>query len=297
MAGTQIFPTVPSTGGGTGSAATFAGMFGDGTDGDFTVIGGSSLLLSRERHYNNLTVQATGTVKPQGFKLLVANTLTNAGTVNDNGTDASGTTGGGGLAARQFLNAQSGGGVNGRNSTGVGSNGIAATSNSYNNVGTLPTGGNGGAADAQAGGTGGGCTAANSKWASSLFVGRAATAGFGGGGGGASGGCDVTAGGAASGGGGGGGGMLWLSAKSIVNAGGFIGAAGGKGGDASSPGGGKAGGGGGGGGGLVGILTTTPLASIGGTVSAAGGLVGAGINGGGTGLAGTDGSVNIIVFA
>jgi len=297
MAGTQTFPTVPSTGGGSGSAATFSGLFGDGTDGDFTVIGGSSLLLSRERHYNNLTVQATGTVKPQGFKLLVANTLTNAGTVNDNGEDATGTTGGGGLAARQYLNAQSGGGVNGRNTTGVGSNGIAAAANSYNNLGTLPTGGNGGAANAQAGGTGGTCAVTNSRWASSLFTARAATTGFGGGGGGASGGCDVTAGGASSGGGGGGGGILWLAAKSIVNAGGFIGASGGKGGDASSPGGGKAGGGGGGGGGLVGILTTTPVASIGGTRSAAGGGAGAGINGGGTGVAGTDGSVNIIVFA
>jgi hypothetical protein len=297
MAGTQTFPTVPSTGGGSGSAATFSGLFGDGTDGDFTVVGGSTLTLTRERHYGNLTVQATGTVKPAGFKLCVSNTLTNAGTVNDNGTDASGTSGGGGLAARQFLNAQSGGGVNGRSTTGVGNNGIAATSNSYNNVGTLPAGGNGGAANAQAGGTGGTCTVANSKWASSLFVGRAATAGFGGGAGGASGGCDITAGGADSGGGGGGGGILWLAAKTIVNTGGFIGAGGGKGGDASSFGGGKAGGGGGGGGGLVGILTTTPVASIGGTVSAAGGLGGAGINAGGAGIAGTDGSVNIIVFA
>ena len=297
MAGTQTFPTVPSTGGGSGSAATFSGLFGDGIDGDFTVIGGSSLLLGRERHYANLTVQATGIVKVQGFKLCVSNTLTNAGTVNDNGEDATGTTGGGGLAARQYLNAQSGGGVNGRNTTGVGSNGIAASANSYNNLGTLPTGGNGGAANAQAGGTGGSCSVTNSRWASSLFTARAATTGFGGGAGGASGGCDVTAGGAASGGGGGGGGILWLSAKTIVNTGGFIGAAGGKGGDASSSGGGKAGGGGGGGGGLVGILTTTPVASIGGTVSAAGGVGGAGINGGGTGVAGTDGSVNIIVFA
>ncbi|MBJ7483027.1 MAG: hypothetical protein JHD30_05675, partial [Chloroflexi bacterium] len=149
MAGTQTFPTVPSTGGASGSAATFSGLFGDGTDGDFTVVAGTPLLLSRERHYNNLTVQATAIVKPQGFKLLVANTLTNSGFVNDNGNDAGGTSGGGGLAARQFLNAQSGGGVNGRSSTGVGNNGIAATSNSYTNVGTLPTGGNGGAANAQ----------------------------------------------------------------------------------------------------------------------------------------------------
>ena len=254
MAGTQTFPTVPSTGSGSGSAATFSGLFGDGIDGDFTVIGGSSLLLGRERHYANLTVQATGIVKVQGFKLCVSNTLTNAGTINDNGNEATGTGGGGGLAARQYLNAQSGGGVNGRSSTGVGNNGIAASANSYNNAGLLPTGGNGGAANAQAGGTGGTCSVTNSRWASSLFTARAATTGFGGGAGGASGGCDVTAGGADSGGGGGGGG-------------------------------------------LVGILTTTPVASIGGTVSAAGGVGGAGINGGGTGVAGTDGSVNIIVFA
>lgn len=200
MAGTQVSPSLPSTGGGGSTAATFAGMFGDGTDGSYTVLAGATLTLGRERHYTDLTVQATGTVKPAGFKLCVSGTLTNAGSVNDNGPDASGTSGGGSLGARQYLNAASGGGVNGRSSTGVGNNGIASSANSYNNLGTLPTGGNGGAANAQAGGIGGACTVTNSRWASSLFTARAATTGFGGGGGGASGGVDATAGGADSGG-------------------------------------------------------------------------------------------------
>lgn len=299
MASSQVLPTPLDGGGGGGAGApTFNGFFGDGADGDFTVVAASLLVPGRERQYNNLTVQATGAVEPRGFKLCVAGTLTNAGHIRDDGNPATGgATGGGGLIAAQFLRGTSGGGVNGRSTTGAGSNGIASSGTSYNNIGTLPNGGNGGNAGAQVGGTGGVASAANSRWASSLFVGRAGTAAFNGGGGGASGAAELNTGSATSGGGGGGGGILWLSAKTINNAGGIISARGGDGGAGSSVGTGVAGGGGGGGGGCVGIITTTPVASIGGTVSAAGGLGGAGSNGGAAGQQGVTGSLNYYIMA
>ena len=93
---TQVFPTVPGSGGST-TAATFSGMFGDGADGNYTVIAGATLSPGRERHYADLTVQATGKVAPAGFKLFVSGTLTNAGLIHDDGNSATDSSGGGGL--------------------------------------------------------------------------------------------------------------------------------------------------------------------------------------------------------
>lgn len=121
MAGTQTFPTVPSSGGTATSAEYMLGAFGDGSDGNFTyVTSGSPYTLNREWNYADLTIQAGATVKPAGFRMFVRGTLSNAGSFNDDGLSATGATQGAGLAARQFLGAQSGAGGAGRNTTEIG---------------------------------------------------------------------------------------------------------------------------------------------------------------------------------
>lgn len=297
MAGTQTFPTVPSTGGTSTSAEYMLGAFGDGSDGNFTyVTSGTPYTIAREWNYADLTIQAGATVKPAGFRMFVRGTLSNAGSFNDDGLSATGATQGAGLAARQFLGAQSGAGGAGRNTTGVGTGGSAISSSSYGSLGVMPTGGAGGQADgANLGGTAGGATPGSARWASLLVYGRGATAVNGGSGGGA-GGCNVGTGTATSGGGGGGAGDVYIAARYITNTG-TISAIGGKGGDAVATGDGKAGGGGGGGGGHVGIVTMTPSTSIGGVVSAAGGVGGAAAGAGSPGSGGTAGSVSYLILA
>lgn len=297
MAGTQTFPTVPSTGGTATSAEYMLGMFGDGSDGTFTyVTSGTPYTIAREWNYADLTIQAGATVKPAGFRIFARGTLTNAGSFNDDGLAAVGSTLGAALAARQFLGAQSGAGAAGRNTTGAGAAGSAITSSSYGSLGVMPTGGTGGQGDGgNVGGAGGAATPGSSRWASLLVYGRGATAVNGGSGGGA-GGCQVGTGTATSGGGGSGGGDVYIAARYIVNTG-TISAIGGKGGDAVATGNGAAGGGGGGGGGHVGIITMTPSASIGGVVSAAGGSGGAAAGTGTVGNGGTAGSVSYLILA
>ena len=295
MAGTQTFPTVPSTSGTSTSAEYMLGSFGDGSDGNFTYTPGTST-ISREWNYADLTIQAGAVIKPAGFRMFMRGTLTNAGSFNDDGLPATGATAGAALGARQFLGAASGAGATGRSTTGAGAAGSVIASSSYQSTGVLPTGGAGGQGDGgNLGGAGGAATPGSSRWASLLGYGRGATAVNGGSGGGA-GGCQVGTGTATSGGGGSGGGDVYIAARFIANTG-TISAIGGKGGDAVSTGDGKAGGGGGGGGGHVGIITQTPSASIGGTVSAAGGAGGTGIGGGSVGVSGTAGSVSYLILA
>ena len=295
MAGTQTFPTVPSTGGTSTSAEYMLGMFGDGSDGNFTYTPGT-FTISREWNYQDLTIQAGAIIKPAGFRMFARGTLTNAGTFNDDGLPATGATLGAGLGARQFLGAQSGAGATGRSTTGAGAAGGTISSSSYGSLGVMPTGGTGGQGDGgNVGGAGGAATPGSARWASLLYHGRGATAVNGGSGGGA-GGCQVGTGTATSGGGGSGGGDVYIAARYIVNTG-TISAIGGKGGDAVSTGNGAAGGGGGGGGGHVGILTQTPSASIGGVVSAAGGSGGAAGGTGTVGSSGAAGSVSYLILA
>jgi len=271
------------------------GVFGDGSDGNFTYTPGTHT-ISREWNYQDLTIQAGATVKPAGFRMFMRGTLTNAGSFNDDGLAAVGSTLGAALAARQFLGAQSGAGAAGRSTTGAGSAGGTISSSSYGSLGVMPTGGTGGQGDGgNVGGAGGAATPGSARWASLLVYGRGSTAVNGGSGGGA-GGCQVGTGTATSGGGGSGGGDVYIAARFIVNTG-TISAIGGKGGDAVSTGNGAAGGGGGGGGGHVGIITQTPSASIGGTVSAAGGTGGAAAGTGTVGVSGTAGSVSYLILA
>ena len=295
MAGTQVFPTVPSTGDTSTSAEYMLGSFGDGSDGSFTYTPGS-YTISREWNYADLTIQAGATVKPIGFRMFVRGTLTNAGSFNDDGNAAVGATAGAALTARQFLGGQSGVGATGRNTTGAGAAGGAISSSSYGSAGVMPTGGSGGQGDGgNLGGAGGAATAGSARWASLLGYGRGATAVNGGSGGGA-GGCQVGVGTATSGGGGSGGGDVYIAARYILNTG-TISAIGGAGGAAVATGTGAAGGGGGGGGGHVGLITQTPSASIGGTVSAAGGAGGAAAGTGSVGVSGTAGSVSYLILA
>lgn len=297
MAGTQVFPTVPSSGGTATSAEYMLGSFGDGSDGSFTyVTSGLDYTMNREWNYQDLTVQSGATIKPTGFRMFVRGTLANAGSFNDDGKAAVGATAGALLAARQFLGGQSGAGAAGRNTTGAGAAGSVIASSSFGSAGVLPTGGAGGQGDGgNLGGAGGAATAGSARWASLLGYGRGATAVNGGSGGGA-GGCQVGTGTATSGGGGSGGGDVYIAARFIANTG-TISAIGGAGGAAVATGNGAAGGGGGGGGGHVGIITQTPSASIGGTVSAAGGAGGTGIGGGSVGVSGTAGSVAYLILA
>jgi hypothetical protein len=295
MAGTQVFPTVPSTGGTSTSAEYMLGSFGDGSDGTFTYTPGT-YTISREWNYQDLTIQAGATIKPAGFRMFVRGTLANSGSYNDDGNAGVGITAGAALAARQFLGAQSGAGGAGRSTTGVGSAGAAITSSSYGSAGVMPTGGAGGQGDGgNLGGAAGAATPGSSRWASLLGYGRGATAVNGGSGGGG-GGCQVGTGTASSGAGGSGGGDVYIAARYILNTG-TISALGGAGAAASATGNGAAGGGGGGGGGHVGIITQTASASTGGTVSAAGGAGGAAAGTGSVGVSGTAGSVSYLILA
>jgi len=296
MAGTQVSPSVPSTGGTSTSAEYMLGAFGDGSDGTYVYVP-ATYTISREWNYQDLTIQAGAIIKPAGFRMFMRGTLTNAGSYNDDGNAGVGITAGAALAARQFLGAQSGAGGAGRSTTGVGSAGGAITSTSYQSTGVLPTGGAGGQGDGgNLGGAAGAATPGSSRWASLLGYGRGATAVNGGSGGGG-GGCQVGASpGASSGAGGSGGGDVYIAARYIVNTG-TISALGGVGAAAAATGTGAAGGGGGGGGGHVGIITQTPSASIGGTVSAAGGAGGAAAGTGTVGVSGTAGSVSYLILA
>jgi len=295
MAGTQVFPSVPSTGGGGSAALTWPGWFGDAADGDFTVTT-TGFLPNRERNYGNLTVNSGASVAPTGFRIFVNGLLRNQGTISDNGVDGNLSTGGGGLGATQYLRGASGGGPNGGSVTANGNPGNASTNASFNNTGGTPNGGAGGNAGVQTGGAGGSAGTITTRWSGQLLQARHQTAAFGGGAGGGSG-AVVTGGGGANGGGGGsGGGVVWIAARTIDNTGGVISARGGNGGNGSGSAPGIAGGGGGGGGGLVGIVSTTPSASMGGTITAAGGTGGTGFNGGGAGVAGTAGSVNYLIL-
>lgn len=283
---------------GSGLSAFFgSGLFGDGYDGDLTVTGTTT--LTRETYYNNLTIGATGVLKPAGFRCFVKGTLTidSGGSFNDDGNNGSGVTAGPALGARGTLNALSGIGGTGFNGNGIGGGGGAATNSSLNNVGVAPNGGAGGAGTPNAGGLGGIASTATQgqRWHGTawLLMGRfnnGIAQAFWGGGAGGGGGSANTA-GTSGGGGGSGGGLVWIAAKNVVNNG-RISTNGGNGGNAAGA---AVGGGGGGGGGGCVLLVTTSQAH--GTLQALGGLGGTPVTTGGAGTAGTAGSVHVVVLS
>lgn len=297
----DAYGRVTSASSGTPGAAV-TGIYGNGGDGAFTVVG--TLTQTTERQYSSLTVPLGTVYKPNGWRTFVSGTLTNAGSMNDDGNAAVGATQGAALTARNYLGMAAGAGGAGRvNVTGGGNVGGGSGGNSSpNDTNVAPTGGTGGAGGAQAGGAGGGAAgvAVPQRMAGSWFAGRpnGVTVSWAGGSGGGSGGLTVVLPDTpSSGGGGGGGGGIWIAAASIVNTGGVISANGGAGGNATGVTVSNAGGGAGGGGGLTWVITNTPRGSIGGTISANGGAGGLGAGATGTnGATGTAGTVCIVSF-
>jgi hypothetical protein len=277
-------------------------FYGNGLDGDLLVTG--SYTITRESYYNNLTIQGGGEVKPNGYKIYVKNTLTiNAsGSLNDDGTDSTGQSGGAGIARKNFLLVLSSvGGAGGANSAGSNGGAVGVGAGVLNNSGLSPVGGTGGRPAPGTGTPGNGGTINGSaqniwgSWMVGVVPAAAATSttctswtGGSGGGGAASSGV-----GAVGGGGGGGAGMVWLAAKTINNSG-RISANGGMGGPASGSG--NAGSGGGGGGGNVVVITHTPV-SLAGIIQANGGSSSTTVIGTGTtGSAGVSGPICVISF-
>ncbi len=305
IAGSNVTITSASNGPVTISSVGFSSgytnaIFGDGSDGDVTI--SASTTMTREQHYNNLTIGTTGILKPRGFRIFVKGTLTieSGGSINDDGNNATGGTPGTGLGATGFLDGQSSAGGNSRGSLGAGNAGVALGSTvSLNSNGVLPVGGAGGASGTgQAGGAGGTCTqiTPSQRWSSTAvqYAGRAAgSAQWKGGSGGGGGGADPTGGTCVSGAGGGGGGLVYIAANTITNNG-TISANGGNGGNASFTGTANAGGGGGGGAGHVCVVTKTNTSL--GTITANGGTGGAGAGASGLpGGVGTSGTVVTMV--
>jgi len=214
MAGTQVFPTPPSSGGGS-SALTWPGWFGDAADGDFTVTT-TNFAPGRERNYGNLTVNSGASVVPTGFRIFVNGLLRNQGTISDNGNNADLSTGGANLAATQYLRNASGSGPNGGSTTANGNPGNTSSNSSFNNAGLTPNGGAGGNAGVQTGGAGGVAGTVTTRWAGQLIQARHQTAAFGGGAGGGSGAVVTGGAGANGGGGGGGGGVVWIAARTVT---------------------------------------------------------------------------------
>jgi hypothetical protein len=302
-----------SSGGSSLSPDFFTGYFGDGSDGDASIVG--TFLAGRELHYNNLTIPAGTIFKPNGYRIFVLGTLTIdvGGSFNDDGRPSISNAGATALGARNYLSAN---GLNGGNAfaltaTGFG-NGTAggvATNTSLNNLGQLTSGGRGGNVTLRAntGGLGGVSTTTNpsQKWnGRAQFDARFSGGGFNGGSGGGGGAINVTAytsGTFISGGGGSGGGIVYIAAKSIINQG-KISSEGGNGFDGSlAVGSAECAGGGGGGGGCVGIVTTSSAGSLG-VVSVAGGGGGTGVWNVGTGVnmagvTGASGSKFILVLS
>ena len=297
--GVDAFASSNAFGGGGLSAGYGNGLFGDGLEGNATIVGTTT--LTKETYYNNLTIGATGVLKPAGFRIFVKGTLTidAGGSINDDGGNATLGTGGTILNSRQTLGAAGGAGGNGGTNAAGSPGGGPGGNSSLNDAGLAPIGGAGGAGGINGGGSAGAAAQPiqGQRWQGTAWQQQArfsngtATASFNGGSGGGGGGSNNAN--AVGGGGGGGAGSVWLAAKTIINNG-RISANGGKGANGSGTA-GDAGGGGGGGGGNVCIGTLSITGT--GTVEALGGGVGTGFGAGAPGVVGRIGSTNIVVLS
>lgn len=240
-------------------------IYGDGSDGDYTINGGTTT-LTRDMYYNDLTITNTGVLKTDGFRVFVKGTLTiqASGTINDDGPAAA--AGVGGIVSLTV------------GSLGKGASGGNSEANG-NNI-TNSEGGAGGDGGGGSGGTGGTATVPSPQVGvfdlaiiTTMFL---TTGKINGGAGGAGGGNNAGTGG----GGGAGGGVVMIAAHTIVNDG-SISADGGAG--ANGSGGGD--GGGGGGGGVVAVICNS---YTGNDPTADGGALGTGAA---NGVAGTAGNV------
>jgi hypothetical protein len=276
-------------------SGNFAATFGDGTDGDVTINGTTTNLIS-DMYYNNLTIINGGILNTACFRVFVRNTLTmnNASFIRCNGTAGSGLTGGTSPSTGPMGSGSAGGA--GRNTTGVG------TASTARNPGVGGAGGTGGTGTPNAGGAGGIITqpAANVGGGKvfrnivNATLGRTVAnvqvlGGSGGGGGGAT----LNTGTATSGGGGGAGSILFVAARrTIIDGTSFLQANGGNGAAAAATGTGVAGGGGGGAGGFAIFVSNANYTS---NLQADGGTGGAGAGGGAAGAVGSGGSVCMLI--
>lgn len=285
-------------------------FLGDASDGSVTLDGvatfawaslaGSIYTMTRDALLRDLTINNTITLRTQGYLPYVKGTLTNNGTYEAKGNDASGATVGGAFNNIGSFSISAGSGGSGGGPTTGNAVGNPGNGSGGNSIGG--SGGNGGAVGASAGGAGNNSAAPAATLGSwrdlgfltrkRLFSGATVNAlnGSGGGGGGA-----VNGDGVNSGTGGGGGGAApncYVLCDTLNNAG-TIRAIGGGGGNGTSAGGTtKAGGGGGGAGGGIIVAANTVTAL--GTVTSIGGGFGNGANGGGNGSPGTAGTVLIL---
>lgn len=172
--------------------------FGDGSDGNATCdgstavagmsLGGTTYTMTRDVYFNNLTIDASITVNPAGYRIFVKDTLTVNGTINGDGPDGndgaggasspsgSGSAAAGGTAqslADGYLKgsvAPGAGGDGGPNETDNDTSGGNGT-NTTNSLGSNATNGGqggsgndvGGTRDGAPGGTGGTRTLSNVK--------------------------------------------------------------------------------------------------------------------------------------
>lgn len=303
----------------------YLSQFGDGSDGTYTLnagqaaVGGlfgksgSTFTLLKDAQFVNLTIDATFILETAGFAFWCTGTLTNNGTIQNNGvvgtagSNNSGATGGNGGAGGaggtgNTLVAGTSGGAGGRGANGGGgsiTDGTAGTSKNPSLGSSGAAGGTGYAGNV--GGAAGTATSENGAVAqptvynrltagseiislarftprgeTSGLVSLSASAGSGGGGGG--GGNDVgDTGGGGGGGGGGTGGCVVIGAKTLTNGGSILanGGNGGAGGNGSGTGAGDSRAGGGGGGGSGGVIFLMYRTITLGTVTAAAGTGGA----------------------
>lgn len=274
-----------------GSSGGFA-YGGDGSDG--AVVISTTVTLTRNMHYTDLTITSTGILKPDGWIIYGTGTLTvdSGGVIQMDGIDGIGNVNGGPQGSNQRALGFGGGAANGNANTTVGNNapaltGVASSLGGASGNGGASGGGFAGGAGVSAGiGTTWGAVPYMNAWrnpnaratgyASAIQNNTFVSAGIAGGPGGGGGASDGNGG---AGGGGGGGGVVVINFGKVTNNG-RISSNGGKGGNALSN---NAGGGGGGGAGVVFINTK----SFTGTQPQA--LGGAGGNGTGTGLAGVAG--------
>ncbi|MDQ0316399.1 hypothetical protein [Amorphus orientalis] len=147
--------------------------FGDGHDGEATISG--SVTLTEDKYYTNLIVEAGAVLNTGGYRIYVSGTLTNNGTIRNNGgpggvggdapsstTGGAGGSGGGGAAGGTLAAGSDGGdGGNGGGTAtsvngGAGDNGVAANPS----LGVSGVAGGAGQGSASGGGGSGGAAGA-----------------------------------------------------------------------------------------------------------------------------------------
>jgi hypothetical protein len=265
-------------------------VFGDGSDNNVTL--GSNTTLSRDMYYNDLNMNGF-TLNTNGYRVLIAGTLSGTGTISNNGGNASGTTAGTAAGTGTIGGGAAGGAGGGVSAAGSAGSGVPALTRigataGAGGAGTGFGGGAAGSATVPAAGQGGFtsgsyfgpmCSPITGMIGRDL-LGTAMRGGNGGGGGGGS--ASGTG-----GGGGGGGGVLLVGVNAVTGSVNFQ-AKGGNGGNATTNGGG---GGGGGGGYIYFVYNGNNYAPSGGGFDAAGGDPGAK---NGTGTIGTVGNTGIV---